>query len=146
MLENNGATAAFENVPITALQPGIFEIDVEGGRVVAALHADFNLVTPSNPARPSEVILIYVTGLGAPQTPLTTNQAGPIPPAKTIVEPVVGIDDEGTEVLGSYYAPNLLTVYQINIRVRIDAQSGMRKISIVAAGVASQDARMPIQR
>ena len=146
MVENNGSTASFPGIPLTAVQPGIFEIDVEGGRVVAALHADFNLVTPANPARPGEVILLFVTGLGPTETPVMTNQIGPIPAVATVVHPVVGIDDEGAEVIGSYYAPNLLTVFQINFRVRQDARSGNRKMSVVADGVPSQDARMPIQR
>ena len=126
------------------MQPGIFEIDVEGGRLVAALHADFNLVTPANPARPGEVILLFVTGLGPTETPLMTNQVGPIPAAATVVHPVVGIDDQGAEVLGSYFAPNLLTVYQINFKVLLNPQSGNRKISVVADGIPSQDALMPI--
>ena len=146
MVENNGSTASFTGVPLTAVQPGLFEINVEGGGVVAALHADFNLVTPANPARPGEVILLFVTGLGPTETPLMTNQVGPIPAVSTIVHPVVGIDDEGAEVLGSYYAPNLLTVFQINFKVLRNAQSGNRKISVVADGVPSQDALMPIRR
>ena len=143
-IENNGSSASFPGIPLTAVQPGIFEIDVEGGRLVAALHADFNLVTPANPARPGEVILLFVTGLGPTETPLMTNQVGPIPAAATVVHPVVGIDDQGAEVLGSYFAPNLLTVYQINFKVLLNPQSGNRKISVVADGIPSQDALMPI--
>ena len=64
----------------------------------------------------------------------------------TQIEPIVAIDNRGAEVLGSYYAPGLVTVYQINLRVMDDAQLGNRKLSVVSNGAASQDSLLPIGR
>ena len=47
-------------------------------------------------------------------------------------------------MLGSFYAPNLITAFQINFRVPQDAQFGNRKLSVVADGVPSQDTLLPI--
>ncbi len=114
--------------------------------LAAALHADFSVVTQTNPARRGEIILLFVTGLGATNPPVQTNVAGPVsPPAATIVQPVVGINGKGAQVLGSWYAPLLYTAYQINFVIPADAASGLASLSVVAGPAASQDSRIPIQ-
>jgi uncharacterized protein (TIGR03437 family) len=47
---------------------------------------------------------------------------------------------------GAFYAPGLLTAYQINFRVGADVQSGNRKLAVIANGVAAVDALLPVQR
>jgi uncharacterized protein (TIGR03437 family) len=126
--------------------PGIFEFDLGGLRYAAALHADFSVVTPQNPARPDEILLLFLTGLGLTNPPVATNVAGPTSPlAVTVRQPVVGLNGEGMEVLGSFYAPQLYTAYQINFRVGRNVRSGNASLSVIADGVASQDARLPVQ-
>ncbi|MBI3693795.1 MAG: hypothetical protein HY238_03000, partial [Acidobacteria bacterium] len=129
---------------ILSIQPGIFEFDFGGQRLAAALHADFSVVTTSNPARPGEIILLFLTGLGALAQQVGTNVAGPVPAVATVTRPVVGINDQGVQVLGSFYAPFLYTAYQINFVVPANAPSGLAKLSVVSDGVASQDSKLPI--
>ena len=143
-IENNGAEATVTGVPLFPVQPGIFENPRNGGKIAAALHADFSVVDASRPARRGEIILLFLTGLGRLDREVGTNVPGPVPPARSVVSPVVGIDDEGVEVRGSFYAPDLITAFQINFRVPQDAQFGNRKLSVVADGVASQDTLLPI--
>ncbi len=144
-IHNNGSTATF-TVPIFALMPGIFEFPQAGTLFAAALHsADFSVVTPSNPARRGEIILLFLTGLGVTRPPVGTNVAGPVPPAESVARPVVGINDAGAEVLGSFYAPGLYTAYQINFRIPLDAPTGNVKISVGIDSVFSQDSRISIQ-
>ena len=143
-IENNGAQSTVTGVPLFPVQPGIFENLRDGVRIAAALHPDFSLIEPSNPARRGKVVLLFLTGLGRTDPAVATNTPGPIPAARSVVSPVVGIDDEGVEVLGSFYAPELITAYQINFRVPEDAQFGNRKLSVVSDGVASQDTLLPI--
>ncbi len=145
VIHNNGSSTTFTGVRIMAVQPGIFEFEASGVRLAAALHADFSVVTPGNPARPGEVILLFLTGLGLTIPAGATNVAGPAPPAATVTRPVVGINGEGVEVLGSFYAPLLYTAYQVNFVMSRNARSGLATISVVADGVGSQDARIPIQ-
>ncbi len=143
-IENNGAQSTVRGVPLFPVQPGIFENRRDGVRIAAALHPDFSLVEPSNPARRGKVVLLFLTGLGLTDPEVATNVPGPVPAARSVVSPVVGIDDEGVEVLGSFYAPELISAYQINFRVPTDAQLGNRKLSVVSGGVASQDTLLPI--
>ena len=57
----------------------------------------------------------------------------------------MGINGAGVEVLGTFYAPTLITAYQINFRIPEDARSGLANLSIIVDNVASQDAKVPIQ-
>src|SRR5262249_81950 len=139
VIENNGSRATFSGVRVVPLNPGIFEFD-SGGRLLAAgLDADVSVVTQLNPGRRGEIILLFLTGLGSTVPQVGTNVAGPIPPAVTVVRPLVGINDGGVLVLGSFYAPTLYTAYQINFMIPNDAQSGLAKLSVVADGNPSQD-------
>jgi len=145
IIENNGSRATIAGVPVRSVYPGIFEFELGGTKYAAALHADFSVVTPQNPARSGEVILLFLTGMGATSPPVATNVAGPIPPAITLRSPSVGLNGEGMEILGSFYAPGLYTAYQINFRVGPNVRSGLASLSVVVDGVASQDAKLPIQ-
>ena len=143
VITNNGSSATVRGVQILPVMPGIFEIPQTG--LAAALHADFSLVTASNPAQKGEIILVFLTGLGLTSPLVGTNVAGPVPPAVTVRQPVVGINGAGVEVLGSFYAPTLITVYQINFRIPENARSGLADLSVVVDNVASQDAKIPVQ-
>ena len=146
VVENNGSQATMEGVPVFAEQPGIFEYNFGGGqRLAAVLHADFSVVTPANPARPGEVLLLFATGLGRVTPPVATNRAGPVNPlAFTIVAPTVTLDGVSQEVLASVYAPQLITAYQINFRVDASAQPGLPRIRIDVDGSLSQEAFLPV--
>ena len=144
-IENNGSRTTVTGVPLFSVQPGIFVADF-ATNIAAVLHADFRPVTPADPARPGEIVLLFLTALGATNPPVGTNVLGPVPPAASVVQPVVGIDDVGVEVLGSFYTPGLLTVFQINLKIPDNAQTGNRKLSVVAGGVASQNTLIPIRR
>ncbi|MCP5117656.1 MAG: hypothetical protein GY953_43085, partial [bacterium] len=146
VINNNGSTASISGVQILDVQPGIFEVSVGGGRFAAALHANFSLVTPSNPARPGEIILLFLTGMGPLIPPVGTNVPGPIPPAATMHPAVVGIDDVGMETLASVYAPTLVTAYQVNFRVGDNVQSGNRRLVVIVNGIPSQPALLPVGR
>ena len=146
IIENNGSRTTVTGVPLFTVQPGVFEFIANGVRVAAVLHADFQPVTPANPARPNEIVLLFITGMGLTNPAVGTNVVGPAPPATSVLQPVVGIDDAGVEVLGSFYAPGLMTVFQINLRIPGNAQTGNRKLSVIAGGGASQNSLIPIKR
>jgi uncharacterized protein (TIGR03437 family) len=148
VITNNGSSTTITGVVIERVQPGVFEISIQGGRFAAALHSDFSLVTPSNPARPGETIQLYLTGLGPVTPAVGTNVAGPVPPSQTTIAPVVSIDNVGMAVAGNaaFYAPSLVTVYQINFVVGPNVQSGNRNLMVTFDGVASPVVQLPVQR
>ena len=144
-IDNNGSVSSFANVQTFRVQPGFFEIPEGDKRVVAALHLDFRRVSSENPARPNEIILLFLTGMGPLTPPVGTNVPGPrVPPAETVENPVVTIDGVEQEVLGSFYAPDLISGYQVTIRVGSNVQVGDRLVQLVAGGVASQQSIIPM--
>ena len=145
-IENNGSVASFPGVRTHLVQPGIFQITLPEGLFAAALHSDFSPVTPDNPARPSEVILLFLTGLGSTEPPIGTNVPGPVPAATSVIEPTVTVDGLPAKVLGSFYAPTLVAVYQINFVVPTTAPSGNLKIVVTAGGASSLPLLIPVKQ
>jgi len=143
-VENNGSSATIPNVPVFNPQPSVFEVSVEGGVFAAALHLDFSLVTPSNPARPGETIQIFLTGMGRLTPPVGTNTEGPIPPAFTAVTPEVTVDGTLQTVVGSFYAPQLISVYQINVTLVETSAVGNRAMQVTLSGVGSKIVLLPM--
>jgi len=144
-INNNGASASFEGIPIVQKKPSIFEFNVGAQRIAAALHADFRPVTPSDPALPGEVILLFLTGLGPTTPSVATNAPGPSSPLALVNgDVVVGIDNAGMENFGAFYAPGLITAYQINFRVGLDVAAGLRDLNVVCDGVGSLAVKIPI--
>ena len=147
VIEKDGLTITVEGVLILSVQPGIFEFPLDGNLFAAALDVNFNLITPSNPARPGDIVQLFLTGLGVLNPAVGTNNPGPASPLpRVVVETIVGLDDAGMENLGAFYAPGLLMVYQINFRVAVNAQSGNRRLIIIGGGVASKSSLLPVQR
>ena len=145
ILENNGTAVTVPGVGIERAQAGIFEAVLDGRSQAAALHTDFSLVTKANPARRGETILLFLTGLGPTRTPVATNEAGPVPARQTVFDVAVGIDHAGMANSGAFYAPGLVSVYQINFIVAADVQSGDRTLNVVAQGVSSTETVIPVE-
>lgn len=141
-IDNNGAIRHFPGVQIFRVQPGLFELPEGEKRIVAALHLDFSRVTDANPARPGEVILLFLTGLGPLLNPVGTNVPGNGEP--TVEQPVVTIDGVEQQVLGSFYAPGLISGFQVNMIVGPGAAVGDRILQMIAGGIASQQTIIPI--
>ena len=146
-IENNGVSSTFPGVRTFVAQPGVFEINLPEGRFAAALHADFSLVEPGNPARPGETIQIYWTG-GGPITPaLATNSPGGSTTLSfTDNAPTVTLDGKILNVTASVYAPGFITLYQVNAVIDPDARTGLLPLSINMLGQASPEVRLPVQR
>ena len=140
---NNGASATFPGVPTLAAQPAVFEVTLPGGRFAAALHADFSLVDPDHPARPGEVLQLFWTGGGATNPAVATDQPGPVPPAEVVAAVTVSVNGTNADVLGSFYAPTLVTVYQTNFRVPAGASGTSLIVQLAVNGAQSQKVTIP---
>jgi len=141
-IDNNGALASFANVQTFRVQPGFFQVPDSGRLIVAALHLDFSRVTDANPARPGDVILLFLTGLGPLLDPVGTNVPGS--GERTVENPVVTIDGVEQVVLGSFYAPGLISGYQVNMVIGPGAAIGDRILQLIAGGIAGEQAIIPI--
>lgn len=132
-VENNGSRSTVGGVPVFFVQPGMFEIPLAaGGTVAAAIHTgNGTVVTPDNPAQNGEAIALFFTGGGPINQPVPTGTLGPQSPLSVITLPtVIGVDNIGSPVLFSGYAPGFLGLYQVNFQVPDEARCGLRSINL----------------
>jgi uncharacterized protein (TIGR03437 family) len=130
------------------VSPGLFIID-QASSAGAALHAeDFSLVNSDSPARPSEFLLIYCTGLGPLRITVNSGQTAPsVPPlAETVYSPTVSIAGLSANVTYSGLAPGFVGLYQIKVQVPAGLSAGTQPVQISALGVASNIAMIAAVR
>jgi uncharacterized protein (TIGR03437 family) len=147
-IENNGSRQTVGGIPVFPAQPGIFQYEQPPNSAnffAAATHTDNRVVTPENPARHGEVVQMYATGAGRLNPPVPTGTLGPLSPLSLVTQDVIiGVDDKGSQVLFSGYAPNFLGLYQFNFVIPADAQCGNRPLSLKVGDSFSESATIPI--
>lgn len=122
---NNGTPSNAVTVFINATSPGIFSIPPGGVGAGAVLHADYSVVSASNPAKRGETLQIYLTGLGDVSPAVTEGTAAPTNPlSQTTNQFNVYIDGQTATVGYSGLAPGLAGLYQLNVVVPAAAGSG----------------------
>jgi uncharacterized protein (TIGR03437 family) len=82
------------------------------------LHANNTLVTPTNPATPGEIVVIYGTGAGPlNNAPADGAPAPSSPPATTKATPIVTVGGAAGVVQFSGLTPGLVGLLQINVQL-----------------------------
>lgn len=142
-VSRNGADSAALTVPVLPAQPGIFNYSVDGQTFGAILHANFQLADTAHPAKPSEVVLIYCTGLGAVSSPPADGAAGN--GQATIVTPTVTIGGTKAIVSFSGLAPGFAGLYQVNAEVPPTLKAGNQAVVIELGGASSNSVLLPVQ-
>jgi uncharacterized protein (TIGR03437 family) len=131
---NVGGGTGTVNLPIQAATPGIFEtVMSDNSRRAVAIRPDGSFVSLQNPARPGDVVRVYVTGLG-PVAPTAVTGALPYVGADSLVlgQVIVGVNNAGARVVNSRVSPNLIGVYEIDFQVPSDAPSSNDVVLSVA--------------
>jgi len=144
---NVGAGSTPVNVKVLAAAPGIFQIPYsDGGLRAVALRSDGSFVSLSNPARLSEIVRIYVTGLGPTFPSVGTGQVdnpgadliGADAQATGTV--IVGVSGGGAQVTSARLAANLIGVFEVAFIVPSNAPLGNNtaiSVSVIPAGTPS---------
>ena len=134
-VSQGSALSAAQTVNVAAASPGIFIVD-QASSAGAVLHADYSLVTSSSPARPSEYLLIYCTGLGDVTPPVASGAMAPsvAPFALTVNEPTVSIASLSAKVSFAGLAPGFVGLYQINVQAPANLPTGNQPVQITTFG------------
>ncbi len=133
-------------VSVANVSPGIFILDFNTGQG-AILHANFSVVSSSNPARAGETLLVYGTGLGPLKIPVKSGDMAPSSPlAETLIVPRVTVGGLDAPVTFSGLAPGFAGLYQVNIVVPNGLQPGNQSIEFFTGGVSSNIATVAVTR
>jgi uncharacterized protein (TIGR03437 family) len=129
VLHTPGGVSDNYNLNISSAAPSVFRSGVAGpdtGIATIVRLSNGQLVTPTNPIHPGDVIVIYATGLGV-TTPLVP--AGVAAPAKPLAvasdTPVVMLGGVQLDVSYAGLVPGEVGVYQINAAVPHGVPLGM---------------------
>jgi uncharacterized protein (TIGR03437 family) len=139
-----GQTSASRTVFLDALAPGVFTWSQNGSGAATILHQDgVTPVTVQNPARPSEVVVLFATGLGALSPPLATG--APSSGNLTVSPASVTVDGLPAAVQYSGTTPGLVGLNQINFQVPPSARFGSDvPVMLSIAGKQSNRAALAI--
>ena len=120
-VQNAAGTSNTVTMRLAAATPGVFSMDRSGTGPGAVLHADYGLVNSDRPATPGEVVLVYLSGMGAVTPPVADGAAaGAYPLSQTDIQAGALIGGLPAEILYKGLAPGFPGLYQLNVRVPLD--------------------------
>jgi len=142
---NNGETSNAITAFMGFTTPGVFTVPPGGLGQAAALHADFSLVTTSNPAQVGEVIAVYVSGLGTAFPPVADGAPGPSDVFSIVTNRIgVRIDGQPAAIPYAGLAPGLAGLYQINVQIPSNIHSGDVSLAVTGPDSFAAQAVVPI--
>ena len=111
--------------------PGIFTQNASGSGAAAILNEDYSINSLRNPARKGSVVMVYATGLGLLNPPLSDGAIT----GRTLssqAQPVTAlVDGQQADVLYAGTAPGLVAgTSQINVRIPPNTRSGAVSVTI----------------
>ena len=113
----NGEESPPEPTTIAEFAPAVF-INPNSGEPIIQRHPDEALISAANPAKPGDVLIIFVTGVGGVSNPPATGAAtADSPLARARVTPVVTVGGEAAKVLFAGLTPGFAGLGQINIQL-----------------------------
>lgn len=120
----NGSSTTLNNVPVAALDPGIFSFTGSDGKQYGVVvRSDGSYVTPTNPAHAGDTLTAYVTGIGQATPAAKTGYTGTS--GETAALPVIiGINNAGVPVTGTSYAPGLVGIFTVDFQVPAKLAAG----------------------
>jgi len=115
----NGVSGLPIMVTFSAYAPTVFTYPRTASSTDPVItHANNTLVTPTSPAQPDEVLVIYATGAGKLNNAPTDGAAAPTtPPATTVATPTVTVGGAAATVQFSGLTPGFVGLLQINVQM-----------------------------
>jgi uncharacterized protein (TIGR03437 family) len=143
IVNNNGVSSKSEPINTTAVLPVLAAFS--DGTVIAQ-DVNFHLINAQNPAHPGDIIMLYLTGMGATNPAVPTGMLAPGSPlAVTSIQPQVTIDGAPANVSFSGLTPGGVGLYQINVKIPAGARSADLPIVVSQSSIASNSATVLVQ-
>ncbi len=140
IVRNGGQESNRITVPVSRTSPGVYSQPQNGIGAGAILRSNFTLLTPANPARRGDTVLIYLTGLGALEPSLADGTAAPASPLSRVVDNVnVYIGGQRATVSFAGAAPGFAGLYQLNVVIPANAPIGNNVALAIETGSSFHD-------
>ncbi|MFB3777671.1 MAG: hypothetical protein ACE141_08665 [Bryobacteraceae bacterium] len=138
----NGTSNAVP-INVVACAPRLLTKTQDGRGEPLLLHTDYTLVSAAAPARPGEILILFLIGLGAATPSIEAGEpAGDGTEARPLnlvaADVAVRVSGQPAEVLFSGLAPGWIGLYQINFRVPEGVLTGTHPITVSGSTNASQ--------
>ena len=135
-----------ESITLAAASPGIFTASSDGKGQGIVFLGD-RLADQTAPARAGDVVVVYCTGLGATQPPVTSGQAAPANPPATVTATVTAtIGGRPAQVQFAGLTPGFAGLYQVNIQVPTGVSAGSAvELVLSQNGIESNKVTLAIQ-
>jgi len=142
----NGALTVPDSIDVVPVQLGVAAYT--DGHVIAQHGADFSYVTASSPAKPSEVLVIYLSGMGPTNPAVKSGNAAPgvEPLARVTLTPTVMVDGQNADVGFAGLSPGFVGLYQVNFTVPPTAKSGDLNLVLIQNGVTANITKLPVSK
>lgn len=135
ILRTPGGVSDTFNLTILPAAPSVFR--AEDNPVIVRAKNEF-LVTPSNPIHRRDVLVIYLTGLGATSPLVEPGAPAPSsPPATAVVLPAVTLGGMPLQVQFAGLSPGSVGLYQINVSVPSNVPLGLQVPLTINQGTSS---------
>jgi uncharacterized protein (TIGR03437 family) len=133
VLTVNSAKSNSVDVPLAPTAPGIFSIASNGLGNGAILHADYSVVSQSNPALPGEFVQVFLAGLGLVNPTVNDGAAAPGKEPLARVTGAVNVYVGGLAASNIQYkglAPGFAGLYQLNVQIPSNSGPGPQDLAI----------------
>jgi uncharacterized protein (TIGR03437 family) len=142
----NGALTIPDLIDIVPVQLGVAAYT--DGHVIAQHGADFSYVTASSPAKPGEVLVIYLSGMGATNPAVKSGDPAPgtEPLARVTVAPTLTVDGQNADIGFAGLSPGFVGLYQVNFTVPPTARNGDLDVVIMQNGVPANITKLPVAK
>jgi uncharacterized protein (TIGR03437 family) len=117
VVERNGTASAAEAAQLAPNAPAMF-VNPNTGEPIVQRHPAFDLINAGNPARPGDVLILFLTGIGQLSgRPASGSLAPSGPLATALSNPAVTVGGQPAAVYFAGLAPGYVGLGQINIQL-----------------------------
>jgi len=142
----NGALSVPVMTDISPLQLGIAA--QTNGLAIAQHGVGSAYITEASPAKQGEVVVIYLSGMGATNPSVKSGQPAPSSPpyAEVTNTPTVTLDGQAAPVQFAGLTPGFVGLYQVNFQVPSNSGTGDLTLIVSQNGVPSNATRLPVSK
>jgi len=142
-VRNAAGASGTDTITILPRAPRLFTKTMDGKGEAIVLHADYTVVSAASPAKAGEIVILYLTGLGAVDPAIAAGSAGgdgsEVAPLNLLTEGVsVTVGGLYARVHFAGLAPYFAGLYQVNFQMPSEMLGGADAVVVSSGGRDSQ--------